>query len=92
MEIKIDLFLFNPETDYLPYYKKLKVDIGRDEPATNLLALLKDRVREFNYNPQRPFFKINGKVVDKSVTIDELTDRFGDELTIEPLSIYRAVK
>jgi succinate dehydrogenase/fumarate reductase-like Fe-S protein len=90
MELNLEVFFFKAGRDYLPYFKKFKVSVEPTSSVVDILSAIKALDRDFNYPLDRTFFRINGLVVDKSVTVEDVVKRFGKDLKIEPLSSYRA--
>jgi len=100
-EIKIKAFRFNTETDYLPYYKTYKMEVGKDELILDLLNRIKwEHDGSFSYRRSCRHgicgacgIKVNGKstLACKQNAMD-LVELFGDELVFEPQSKKRAVK
>jgi len=100
-EITIKAFRFNAETDYLPYYKTYKMEIGKDELILDLLNRIKwEHDGSFSYRRSCRHgicgacgIKVNGKAtLSCKQNAMELVELFGDELVFEPQSIKRAVK
>lgn len=90
MKLEISLFRFDKDSDYLPYYTKHFLKI---ESEKNLLDILKtiNQTSSFGFAKSEDFdLVINGIYVKASITINELVQNFGKELTIEPSSIRRA--
>ena len=89
--LEVRIFRFDAKHDVLRYYKPYFFD----EPGFKTLEILLKEVKK-----QDPFFecgksshiKINGVVVPIDWDFDDILRRFGDKLTIEPLSTKRAVK
>jgi succinate dehydrogenase / fumarate reductase iron-sulfur subunit len=100
-EITIKAFRFNAETDYLPYYKKYTMEVGKDELILDLLNRLKwEHDGSFSYRRSCRHgicgacgIKVNGKatLACKQNAL-ELVELFGEELVFEPQSKKRAVK
>jgi hypothetical protein len=91
MRLNLKVFLFNAKTDYLPYYKNYTLDVEPNEPISTILPKIKEQAREFAYPKSRVYFRVNSLVVDGNKSIKDIVDRFGNELTIEPISKYRAI-
>ena len=99
--VTIKAFRFNAETDYLPYYKKYEMEVGKDELILDLLNRIKwEHDGSFSYRRSCRHgicgacgIKVNGKatLACKQNAMD-LVDLFGDELVFEPQSQKRAVK
>ncbi len=90
MKLEISLFKFDKNSDYLPYYTKhfLKV-----ENEKNILDILKtiNKSAKLGFKDCEDFdLVINGIYVKASITLNEIVENFGKELTIEPISIRRA--
>ena len=100
-KITIKAFRFNAETDYLPYYKKYEMEVGKDELILDLLNRIKwEHDGSFSYRRSCRHgicgacgIKVNGKatLACKQNAMD-LVELFGDELVFEPQSTKRAVK
>jgi len=90
-EIYLELFRFDAETDYLPYYKKVVInEVDGDEPLFEFLNRIAKSVDSYAMCEE---LRINGKVVmDLSIKLDEVVGYFGNTLRIDPLSERNAVK
>ena len=100
-EITIKAFRFNAETDYLPYYKTYKMEVGKDELILDLLNRIKwEHDGSFSYRRSCRHgicgacgIKVNGKAtLSCKQNALELVELFGDELIFEPQSKKRAIK
>ena len=100
-KITIKAFRFNAETDYLPYYKKYEMEIGKDELILDLLNRIKwEHDGSFSYRRSCRHgicgacgIKVNGKAtLACKQNAMELVELFGDELVFEPQSQKRAIK
>ena len=90
MKLEISLFKFDKNSDYLPYYTKHFLQIKNEK---NLLDILKtiNQTSSFGFTNSESFdLVINGTYLKASITIEQLVENFGKELTIEPISIRRA--
>lgn len=96
-----NVFRFNAETDYLPYYKKIQMEVTSEEVVLDILNRIKwEHDGSFSYRRSCRHgicgtcaIKVNGKgVLACKQRIHDLIELFGNELTIEPLSIKRAIK
>lgn len=90
MKLELSLFRFDHKSDYLPYYTKHFLKINDEK---NLLDIFK------TINEDHPFgfhdceyytVAINGVYTHLNITIDEIKSTFGNEITVEPMSIRRA--
>ena len=99
--VTLKTFRFNAETDYLPYYKKYTMEVGKDELILDLLNRIKwEHDGSFSYRRSCRHgicgacgIKVNGRatLACKQNAL-ELVKLFGNELLIEPQSKKRAVK
>lgn len=90
MKLEISLFKFDKNSDYLPYYTK---HFFKVENEKNLLDILKtiNKNEKLGFENSENFDLVVNEVFTKaSISIKELVDNFGKELTIEPISIRRA--
>ena len=96
-----NVFRFNAETDYLPHYKKIEMEVTSEEVVLDILNRIKwEHDGSFSYRRSCRHgicgtcaIKVNGKgVLACKQRILDLIELFGNELTIEPLSIKRAIK
>lgn len=99
--ITFNVFRFNSETDYLPYYKKIAMEVTSEEVVLDILNRIKWEVDgSFSYRRSCRHgicgacaIKVNGKgVLACKERMNDMIELFGTELTLEPLSIKRAVK
>jgi len=99
--ITFNVFRFNAETDYLPYYKKIEMEVTSEEVVLDILNRIKwDVDGSFSYRRSCRHgicgacaIKVNGKgVLACKERMNDLIELFGTELTFEPLSIKRAIK
>jgi len=99
--ITFNVFRFNSETDYLPYYKKIEMEVTSEEVVLDILNRIKwEHDGSFSYRRSCRHgicgacaIKVNGKgVLACKERMNDLIELFGTEMTIEPLSIKRAVK
>ena len=90
MKLNLRVFMFNAKTDYLPYYKNFKVQIEEDEPLLNILPKIKEQYVFFNYPDKNLYFRVNSLVTDGKISVKDVVEKFGKELTIEPTSKYHS--
>lgn len=86
------VFRFDSKNDYLPYYKDYFLDVKKEQTLLDVLKQIRldDPFLSFDEN-QNACIKINKKAVFLSVKISEIINKLGKKLTLEPLSIKRAV-
>lgn len=90
MQLEISLFKFDYKSDYLPYYTKNFVKVKNEQTLLDILNGINNE-NPLGYKNIKNFnVAINGIYTDVSISIDELTENFGKDLTIEPISIRRA--
>jgi succinate dehydrogenase/fumarate reductase-like Fe-S protein len=95
MECKLvlEVFRFDCKTDYLPYYKKVVVKIDGEKTVADLLAIIKDDEKVFEYpTGENAAIKINGKSLFTTQKIEDIKEFFGKELQLDPLNARRAQK
>ena len=90
-KINLELFRFNIETDYLPYYVKLQIILKGQERLADILEFIAQNLNDFGYSAYG--FKINGVVIwDFKVLGYDLFKKFGTTWRIEPLNPHLALK
>ena len=99
--ITFNVFRFNAETDYLPHYKKIEMEVTSEEVVLDILNRIKwEHDGSFSYRRSCRHgicgacaIKVNGKgVLACKERMNDMIELFGTEMTIEPLSTKRAVK
>jgi hypothetical protein len=85
MKYELSIFRFDFKTDYLPYYKRytLKADV---KDIRGLLQAVDDNVAIYDCAV------VNGWYMDVSTPMEKVVEKFGNELTIEPISQARVMK
>jgi succinate dehydrogenase / fumarate reductase iron-sulfur subunit len=100
-KVTFKVFRFNSETDYLPHYKEITMEVTSEEVVLDILNRIKwEHDGSFSYRRSCRHgicgacaMKVNGKgVLACKERMFDLIDLFGNELTIDPLSTKRAVK
>ena len=92
-KLTLEVFRFNSKTDYLPYYKKHVIKIDVNKKVSDLLALIKEDEKAFEYPVgKNAAITINGLSLFTSVKIKTIKESFGKELKLEPLNTKRATK
>jgi succinate dehydrogenase / fumarate reductase iron-sulfur subunit len=100
-KITFNVFRFNAETDYLPYYKKYEIEVGQDDLVLDILNKIKwDHDGSFSYRRSCRHgicgscaIKVNNKpVLSCKVNVLELVEQFGTELDIDPQDKNRVIK
>ncbi len=100
-KITFKVFRFNSETDYLPHYQEVIMDVTSEEVVLDILNRIKWEVDgSFSYRRSCRHgicgacaIKVNGKgVLACKERMNDLIDLFGTELTLDPLSTKRAIK
>jgi len=90
MELEIRAFFFNARTDYLPYYKNFLLELDSSSPISDILPMIKEQNRDFNYPKTNLYFRVNGLVLNGTQSVGEVIERLGYSLQIDPLSTYRS--
>ena len=100
-KLKIKVFRFNKETDYLPYYDTFEMNVNQDELVLDIMNRIKwEHDGSFSYRRSCRHgicgscaVKVNGKAtLACKDNVFELVDIFGEDLVIEPQDIKRAYK
>ena len=100
-KITFKVFRFNAETDYLPAYIDYVVDVTHENVILDILTHIKNEMDgSLSYRRSCRHgicgicsVKVNGKaILACKQNVDQLVATYGTELTIEPLSIKRAMK
>ena len=90
MKLEISLFKFDKNSDYLPYYTKHFLKIENEKNILDILNTI-DKNAKLGFTNCTDFdLVINGVFVKASITLEEVVANFGEEITIEPISIRRA--
>ena len=100
-KVNFKVFRFNADEDYLPYYEDYNMEVTSEEVVLDILNRIKwDHDGSFSYRRSCRHgicgacaIKVNGRsTLACKESMNEMVELFGNELTIEPLSIKRAVK
>ncbi len=92
-KLRLSVFRFDGKSDYLPFYKKHIIEIDGDKTLDDLLAVIKDEDRLFDYpTDKNAAISISGQNLFTDVKIDAIVENFGDKLTLMPMSEKRALK
>ena len=90
MKLEISLFKFDKNSDYLPYYTKHYLKIKDEKNILDILNTI-NKTAKLGFEKNSDFdLVINGVFVKTSITLEEVVANFGEEITIEPISIRRA--
>lgn len=83
----VELFRFNHQTDYLPYYKKYTLQYDNKTTLSQLLATI-NKKEAFTYEDNATFgIKVNGVFTTLSQRVNEFVKN--GAITIEPISTHR---
>lgn len=87
--LEIRLFRFNHSVDYLPYYKTYNIKYDEEGCVYDLLNSINE-IDQFSYETkQKCNVNINGYFISSDVLINDIVQSLGNDLTIEPISLYR---
>ncbi len=101
MKLLFNVFRFNSETDYLPHYDKIEMEVGEGEVVLDILNRIKwEHDGSFSYRRSCRHgicgscaVKVNGKAtLSCKDRVADLVELFGEELTIEPQNKGRVIK
>ena len=91
-KLNINLFRFNRNTDYLPYYKKYLIKYNDNDSVHNILEQICE-IEPFSFGDLgHCYLKIEDYYLQSDVKISDVVAKCGNDLTIEPISIRRAVE
>ena len=100
-KVNFKVFRFNADEDYLPYYEYYDMEVTSEEVVLDILNRIKwDHDGSFSYRRSCRHgicgacaIKVNGRsTLACKESMTTMLETFGNELTIEPLSIKRSVK
>ncbi len=100
-KLLFNVFRFNSETDYLPHYDKIEMEVGPGEVVLDILNRIKwEHDGSFSYRRSCRHgicgscaVKVNGRAtLACKDRVADLVEIFGEELTIEPQNKARAIK
>jgi len=89
-KIYIELFRFNAQTDYLPYYKKYTLVYSQTDTINDLLNQMNE-LDAFGFK-ENMNLKINSLYTNASALVKDIVDKFSDEIRIDSISEFRAHK
>ncbi len=99
--VNFKVFRFNSDVDYLPYYDSYTMEVTSEEVVLDILNRIKWELDgSFSYRRSCRHgicgacaIKVNGRsTLACKERMNDMIDIFGTELTLEPLSINRAIK
>lgn len=90
MKLEISLFKFDKNSDYLPYYTKHFLKVENEKNILDILNTINKNAKLGFENSTDFDLVINGVYVKASISLKEVLENFGQELTLEPVSIRRA--
>jgi len=99
--ITFKVFRFNKETDYLPYYDTIKMEVHKDEVVLDVLNRIKwEHDGSFSYRRSCRHgicgscaIKVNNKpVLSCKDNVFDLVEVYGDELILDPQDKSRSIK
>jgi len=90
--LQIRAYFFNAAQDYLPYYKTFGFEVAESMAVKELLPMIQTEAFQFTYPTEKLYFRVNGQVLDGTQSIKEVSNRFGTQLQIDPLSAYRSTQ
>ena len=92
IKLYIELFHFDKNTDYLPYYKKYTLKVNEQTTVNDILEEIYAK-EPFGIDKSKTInVKINHIYTSATANAYELIEQVGRDWKIEPISTYRAVK
>ncbi len=89
-KLNIELFRFNKETDYLPYYQKHALEYSEDDTFNDLLNKISD-IEPFGFD-ENCNLKVNELYINANESVSTVVQRCGSDIQINPISEFRATK
>lgn len=89
-EIFIELFRFNAQTDYLPYYQKYTLQYSENDSFNDLLNQMNE-IEAFGFD-ENCNLKVNDLYINANELVHRLVSKTGHEIRIDPISEFRAKK
>ncbi len=89
-ELFIELFRFNAQTDYLPYYQKHTIEYSENNTVNDLLGKM-NALEAFGYD-ENCNLKVNDLYINAKEKVTEIVARCGNAIQINPISEFRAKK
>lgn len=89
-KVYVELFRFNEETDYLPYYQKHTLEYGESDTINDLLVKMNE-IEAFGFKSNCNL-KVNELYINASENVAQMVERCGNEIQINPISELRATK
>lgn len=89
-EIFIELFRFNAQTDYLPYYQKHTLQYSENDSFNDLLNQMNE-IEAFGFD-ENCNLKVNDLYINANELVHRLVSKTGNEIRIDPISEFRAKK
>ena len=88
--LEIKLFRFNHSVDYLPYYRTYNIEYHTEECIYDILNKI-NKIEKFSYDEKENCdININSYFMPATILVVDVVKSLGDELTINPISLYRA--
>ncbi len=91
-KVQLEVFAFEAGVDYLPYYKKLCFQAKSNQTLRDLLIFLSQEISGYACDVEHLALRINGIAIFENLEMIDLTQRFGNEWQIDPISTYYAYK
>lgn len=91
-KVQLEVFAFEAGVDYLPYYKKLSFQVKSNQTLRDLLIFLSQEISGYACDIEHLALRINGIAIFENLEMIDLTQRFGNEWQIDPISTYYAYK
>jgi succinate dehydrogenase/fumarate reductase-like Fe-S protein len=89
-ELFVELFRFNEQTDYLPYYQKHTLEYSENDTVNDLLDRM-NKIEAFGYD-ENCNLKVNDLYINASEDVAKIVERCGNEIQINPISEFRVKK
>jgi len=88
--LEIKLFRFNHSMDYLPYYRTYNIEYHTEDCIYDILNKI-NKIEKFSYDEKENCdININSYFMPATTLVVDVVKNLGGELTIDPISLYRA--
>lgn len=87
-KLNIELFKFNHETDYLPYYKHYEIKYDDTQTISDILEKI-DLIERLGYE-KNCNLRINRQFINSSKLVIDVVEKLGKNLKLESICEYRS--
>ena len=85
-KLQVRAFFFNAKTDYLPYYKNFTIKLENENSVKTLLEEIQKQNEDFSFPSKNLILKINDLIVKGDESIENIVEKLGTTLQVEPVN------